>query len=355
MPERPLLRMFLYGAVASIVGIVIVLWMDWFPAQASTDAHKIDTLYDVLMIVSVPVFVLVMTVAIYSVIRFRARPGDMSDGAPIHGNARVEVVWVVVPFIIVSALAIYAWVVLDDIEAKKPNELNIKVIGQQFTWTYEYPGKGGKPVPSKDLYLPIDRPVHFTITSRDVIHSYWINEMRLKHDAVPGIDTEWRATPNKLGRFHVICAELCGAGHSTMRASAHVVPVAEYDKWFAKLSGGAAAPGGAPAGGGAAAVDGKQVFADNGCGGCHQLTDAGTSATVGPSLDNLVADAKKYGKGRSPKDYVRESIVDPNAFVVPGFPRGTMPQTFGKDLSPQEIDALVKYLLENGGGGGKTQ
>jgi cytochrome c oxidase subunit 2 len=352
MPKHPLARMFAYGAVASIIGVVIVLAMDWFPAQGSTDAHKIDTLYDVLMVVSVPIFVLVMTVAIYSVITFRARPGDTGDGAPIHGNARLEVIWVVVPFIIVTALAIYAWVVLDDIEAKKPNEMVVKVFGQQFTWSYEYTGKDGKPVRSDDLYLPVERPVKFQITSRDVIHSFWIDAFRLKQDAVPGIDTVWRATPKEVGSYKVICAELCGAGHSTMRERVHVVPQAEFDDWLAKQGGG---PPPVSGGGGAAGAgaDGEQLFTANGCGGCHKLAAAGSSGTTGPSLDNLLADAKEHGQGAPPEDYIRKSIVEPNAFVVPGFPEGTMPQNFGKDLSPQEIDALVKYLVENGGG--KTQ
>src|ERR671926_222520 len=101
------------GIVASLIGIAVVLNIDWFPKSADSAAHPIDTLYDVLLICSVPVFVLVMTVAIYSVVKFRARPGDMRDGAPIHGNTRLEVVWVTIPFLMVTGLAIYAWITLD--------------------------------------------------------------------------------------------------------------------------------------------------------------------------------------------------------------------------------------------------
>src|SRR3989442_7221623 len=97
MPKSPLARMFIYGAIASVILLAISLSIDWFPKQGSAGANKIDTLYDVLLIVSVPIFVLVMTVAIYSVIRFRARPGDTRDGPPIHGNARLELDWVVLP------------------------------------------------------------------------------------------------------------------------------------------------------------------------------------------------------------------------------------------------------------------
>src|SRR5919197_5468755 len=111
------------GIVASLIGIAITLNIDWFPKSADTASHQIDTLYDVLLICSVPIFVLVMTVAIYSVVKFRVRPGDMSDGAPIHGHTRLEIVWVTIPFLLVTGLAIYAWIALADIEKKKPHEL----------------------------------------------------------------------------------------------------------------------------------------------------------------------------------------------------------------------------------------
>jgi cytochrome c oxidase subunit 2 len=359
MPKHPVARMFLYGAIASAIGIAIVLAIDWFPPAASADAHKIDRLYDVLMIVSVPIFVLVMSVAIYSVVQFRAKPGDMSDGAPIHGNARLEVVWVLIPFIIVSCLAAYAWIVLNDIESKKPGEMPVHVFGQQFAWSYEYQGPNGKPIRSNDLYLPVNKPIRFDISARDVIHSFWIPTFRLKSDAVPGITTRWRATPTKIGDQTIVCAELCGAGHSTMRSTAHVVSQADFDKWLAKASGGPAPVGGGggaqsgtPGSAGSATGDGKAVFTQNGCGGCHQLAAAGSSGTVGPSLDNLVADAKANGKGKTPEQYVRESIMTPDAVVVPGFPKGTMPQNFGKTLTKQQIDALIAFLLKPGGGGG---
>jgi cytochrome c oxidase subunit 2 len=356
--------MFLYGGIASVIGVAVVLLLDWFPTPASEDADKIDTLYDVLMIVSVPIFVLVMTVAIYSVIRFRAKPGDTGDGAPIHGNAKLEVIWVLVPFVIVSVLAAYAWIVLDDIEDPKPNELVVHVVGQQFAWSYEYRGPRGQKIRSNELYLPVDKPVRFDISTRDVIHSFWIPDFRLKSDAVPGLTTRWRATPTRVGRHDVVCAELCGAGHSTMRAAANVVSQAAFDKWLAKAGGGAegageagAAGGGAEppeeeAGGGAAAADGKEIFTSTGCGGCHQLADAGSNGTTGPSLDELAQDAEEFGEGKSLEEYVRESIVAPDAAVVEGFPEGTMPQNYEQDLSPEQLDALVAYLVEQAGGGG---
>ena len=351
MPKSPLARMIVYGLIATAIGLAITLSIDWFPKQGSSDADDIDTLYNWLLIVSVPIFVLVMTVAIYSVIRFRARPGDTGDGPPIHGNARLEVVWVVIPFILVSVLAAYAWITLDDIEAKKKNELVVDVTGQQFAWSYRYKGPGGKLVQSPQLYLPVNRPVKFEIHTKDVIHSFWIPDFRLKQDAVPGITTSWRATPTKLGTHDVVCTELCGVGHSLMRGNVHVVRAGQFTAWLNKQAGvTAAGPGGGPGTEKPAAADGKQLFASNGCGGCHKLAAAGSSGTTGPDLDNVLADAKKYAKGASASEYIRQSIVSPNSFVVPGFPRGTMPETFGKQLSKQQIDALVQFLSESGGG-----
>src|SRR5436190_1851883 len=149
------------GVVASLIGIAIALNIRWFPPAADTASHKIDTLYDVLLICSVPVFVLVMTVAIYSVIKFRARPGDMSDGAPIHGNTRLEIVWVTIPFLMVTALAVYGWVVLNNVEAKKPNERMINVVGQQFTWHFQYAKNGATadPGPCGGRSSPRPRPL----------------------------------------------------------------------------------------------------------------------------------------------------------------------------------------------------
>src|SRR4051794_38834297 len=237
--------MFGIGAVASVIGIAIALAIDWFPTGATTKSHEIDTLYDVLLIVSVPIFVLVMTVAIYSVVKFRARPGDMGDGAPIHGNTRLEVAWVAVPTAIVSILAAYAWIVLNDVEAKQPNEVHVRVIGQQFAWHFQYLDEPGKPT-TNTLYLPKDRPVKFDVVTRDVIHSFWVPSFRLKTDTVPGLTTHIRVTPNKLGTFDVACTELCGLGHSTMRQNAHVVTPAVYNAWIAKQKAGASGGGSTP-------------------------------------------------------------------------------------------------------------
>jgi cytochrome c oxidase subunit 2 len=326
------------GILLSLIGIGIALLIPWFPESAAGSADKIDTVYDVLLICSVPIFVLVMTVAIYSVVRFRAKPGDMRDGAPIHGNTRLEVVWVTIPFLMVTALAIYGWVVLDDLEAKQPNTLVVNVTGQQFTWSFDYPSQKVK---SSELVLPKDRPVEFRIHSKDVIHSFWVPEFRLKSDAVPGLTTRIRLTPNRIGRYQVVCAELCGIGHSTMRQNVRVVATSEFNSWLddqKQAAGGGAAPtGGGGGGGGGAKPDGATVFADNGCASCHTLKPANATGTVGPDLDKI---------DNPTSAFIKQSIVDPNKVVTKGFQPNIMPQDFGDKLSPDELDALVEYLLK---------
>jgi cytochrome c oxidase subunit 2 len=343
--KHPLAKMILLGTIASIIGVILCLWIDWFPSQGSTQAEEIDTLYDILMIVSVPIFVLVMTVAIYCVIAFRAKPGEKGDGAHIHGNTRLEVVWVTIPFIIMTTLAVYSWIVLDDIEAKQPNELIVNVTGEQFAWRFDYPEQKVK---STELVLPVDRPVHFKIHARDVLHSFWVPDFRMKQDAVPGITTNTRVTPTDLGNFPVVCAELCGIGHATMRQQVRVVDEAEWEKWLKdEQDGGDAAEGGGDGleDAGSDLAAGREIFTSSGCDACHTLADADATSQVGPDLNALADVAEKREPGKSSEEYVKEAIVDPPAFAVEGYSGDTMPKTYGDDLTPEEIDTLVEYLL----------
>jgi cytochrome c oxidase subunit 2 len=228
-------QMLAIGVVASLLGIALGLLIDWFPVQASGEAKQIDTLWDVLIIASVPVFVLVQTIVLYSVWKFRMKPGEeLKDGPPIHGNTRLEIVWTAIPAILLVALCSYAYIVLTDIEsAAAGEEMNVRVVGEQFTWTFFYPGEGGEEVSSPELYLPVDTQVKFTVQSKDVIHDFWVPAFREKIDAVPGIDTTYGVNTTRVGAYPVVCAELCGLGHSAMRQTARVVPRGEFDTWLA--------------------------------------------------------------------------------------------------------------------------
>jgi cytochrome c oxidase subunit II len=277
------------------------------------------------------------------------RPGGPTgDGAPIHGNTRLEIVWVTIPFLIVTALAIYAAVVLAQIEKKQPNELQVKAIAQQFTWHFEYTQPSGKKFTTNVLYLPNNKPVYMKIVAKDVLHSFWVPAFRLKMDAVPGQTDYVRFTPNRIGNYEVVCAELCGLGHATMRVRTAVVTPKRYEQWVQAhvnpqaAGGGGAAGGGAAAGGGSTptVAVGRAIFTgEGGCGACHTLSDAGTSGQVGPKLDGIAAQGKAF---------LEQSIDDPNAKITAGFPKDVMPQDFKSRLGPDKVDALVKYLLEAG-------
>src|SRR3954470_817988 len=228
-------QMVAIGLIASVLGIALGLVIDWFPVQASGEAKKIDTLWDVLIIASVPVFVLVQTIVLYSVWKFRMKPGEeLKDGPPIHGNTKLEIWWTAIPAILLVGLCSYAYVILHDIEsAAADSTMNVRVVGEQFTWTFNYPGQGGgKELATHELYLPVGTEVKFTVQSKDVIHDFWVPAFREKIDAVPGIDTTYSVKTTRVGDYAVVCAELCGLGHSTMRQTAHVLPKAEFDSWL---------------------------------------------------------------------------------------------------------------------------
>src|ERR671914_1785088 len=229
-------QMLVIGAIASALRIALGLLIDWFPVQASGEAKPIDTLWDVLVIASVPVFVLTQTIVLYSVWKFRMKPGEeLKDGPPIHGHTRLEVIWTAIPAILLVGLCTYAYIVLTDIEKAEANTMEVRVVGEQFTWNFHY-SQDGNEVSSPQLYLPVNRPVEFTVQSKDVIHDFFVPAFRMKIDAVPGIDTHLRVTPTRPGEYPVVCAELCGLGHSTMRQSAFVVSQEEFDRRLGELA-----------------------------------------------------------------------------------------------------------------------
>jgi cytochrome c oxidase subunit 2 len=340
------------GAVASVIGIVLGLVIDWFPTAASSQAGPIDTLWDVCISISVPIFVLVSVVVLYSAWRFRVRAGEeLLDGPPIHGNTRLEIIWTAIPAILLVGMCSYAYGVLTNIESAKANTTEVRVVGEQFTWTFYYRDPTtGKTFANPQLYVAKGQPVHFTVQSKDVIHDFWVPAFRVKIDAVPGISTQLRVTPTRLGDYPVVCAELCGLGHAVMRQTAHVLTPQAYDAWLKKAAanmrngGGSAAndsgsEGGAAAstsGGEGTAAAGKAIFTSAGCGGCHKLADAGAAGQTGPDLDTAL-------KGKD-EAFIHESIVDPNAEITKGYAPNIMPASFGQTLSKTDLDGLVKYL-----------
>jgi cytochrome c oxidase subunit II len=371
------------GVIVTVIGIPLALIIPWFPAKGSIQAGNIRTLYDVLLIATVPIFVLVETVVLFSVWKFRMRPGqEEMDGPPIHGNTRLEVVWTAVPAILIVSLCTYAYTVLRSDEANKADAMTVNVTARQFAFQFAYPQANGKQIVSPVLYLPVNRPVVFKLRSYDVIHSFFVPSFSEKLDAVPGIVTTLRVTPSVLGTYPVECTELCGAGHSLMRSSAHVVSATTFASWLGSQKAGAPPPVGTPppsvneavpgygaaAGGGSSspsgasspsssagsstsAAAGKAVFngAAAGCGGCHALAAASSTGTVGPNLDQrLKADcalpASQKVRGTTLQQCIQTAITKPYAYLPTGYSAGIMPNDFGTRLTSDQIQALVNFL-----------
>jgi cytochrome c oxidase subunit 2 len=235
MQGIPLLRLIAATLVLTAVISVIMLIPNWNGEQASTAADDIDTLLDVMIVLSSFVFSIVMVMLGYSVAKWRAKPGDESDGEPIHGNTRLEIAWTVIPTVIVLFGAAYSWIVLDDIEAKDPDRMPLTVQAQQFAWSFEYPEQD---VVADELHVPVDRQLEISLRAEDVLHSFWVPEWRIKRDLVPGapgasIDDTIVVTPNVIGTFSVVCTEYCGTGHSTMRVPVVVESEEDFLDWVA--------------------------------------------------------------------------------------------------------------------------
>ena len=230
----PIVKM-LAATVAMAAAIsAVMLSINWDGQEASTAAAKIDDLLNVMIVISSFVFSLVVVALFYALWKFKAKPGDESDGEPIHGNTRLEVAWTVIPTIIVLFGGGYSWKVLDEIEKPAKDPLTVDVFSQQYAWSFGYPGKGD--VWSQGvLHVPVNRQVQFKMHSQDVIHSFWVPEWRIKKDNVPGITTTATVTPDKIGTYQLVCTELCGYGHAAMRAKVVVEPPSKFREWVASL------------------------------------------------------------------------------------------------------------------------
>jgi cytochrome c oxidase subunit II len=367
--------MVVIGVIATAILVPLALIVPWWPSDASKQANNVHTLYDVLLIASVPIFVLVETVVLFSVWKFRMRPGDeLKDGPPIHGNTRLEVAWTAAPALLIVGLCTFAYITLRHNEASKQGEMTVNVTERQFAFEFSYPQAGGNQIVSPVLYLPKGRPVVFKLRSLDVIHSFFVPDFSEKIDAVPGITTTLRVTPTRIGGYPVECTELCGAGHSLMRTAAYVVTPAKFQAWLKSqkpngpppvgvpppgaaqpgvpgaASSAAAAPSSSTSSSAATPAAGKAVFTGSaGCSSCHTLAAAGATGTVGPDLDvrlrtDCASAASKPIRGATLKQCIQTAITKPYAYIPPGYHAGIMPSTFSQTLTPTQIQALVNFL-----------
>ena len=202
MTRQTYLRLIGAMIVVAIVSSVFLLQFQWFGDAASTQRGPIDTLFDVMIVLSCVVFSIVIVMFGYAIWKFRVKPGDEGDGKPIHGNTKLEIAWTVIPTVIVLFGAGYSWIVLDDIEAKSADSMRLDVTAQQFEWSFGYPekmigtGASATEVTTHELHVPVDRQLDVHLTALDVLHSFWVPEWGIKRDAVPARDPEAEGVDN---------------------------------------------------------------------------------------------------------------------------------------------------------------
>lgn len=318
----PIIPLAVIGIVVAAVTAAQALLIDWLPPAQSEQAERTFGLLWFLFWMSAVFFVIVTSILIYSIWKWRAKDDDLEDGPPIHGNTKLEVVWTVVPSIALIVVAVYGYIVLERNEAVAADKLDVDVYAQQFNWTYGYPEAG---IETGTLVVPEGRQVQLNLRARDVIHDFWVPEFGIKGDAVPGITHTLWITPTTKGTYPVICAELCGVGHSVMRSEVKVVSEQEFSAFLTRSSAkvtaataaatAAAKLEGAP--GDAAA--GKTVFEAK-CSGCH--AELGKKAGVGPKLvglnwsDEQIRTQVRNGKGAMPGGLVSGTdLADVVAYV----------------------------------------
>lgn len=334
-----------YVIVAVLVGLVSVgvyvglTSIGLMPVEASAQAVPIDWLFDLEMKLIAFFFALIMVPMLYSLFVFHRRKGETGDGVHMEGNTKLEITWTVVPLIIVIWLGIIGADNLRQVRAVDPQAVEIDVVAMQWSWEFDYPHG----VVSKTLYLPVDKQVLLRMQSRDVIHSFWVPEFRLKQDVVPGRIEEYRVTPDLVGSYKVRCAELCGVSHSIMEAPVVVLSQADYDKWLADETAKAiSAQATADADPNPSAARGAALYEQKGCKSCHSLDG---SKGTGPTWQGLFGSQVKLSDGSvvtADFAYLQESIEKPSAKIVDGFLPRMPPEGFG--LTDKQVADLIKFI-----------
>jgi len=326
-----------YIAVTVLV-ILATLFLRFFilgpiyrlPNAASAQAVPIDIMFSAHFWLISFLFALIMVIMLYSVFVFRRKQGDDEMGPYIHGNTGLEVAWTIIPTMIVIGFGVWGAVVLNELTAPNPQEMTIRVWGQQWAWLFEYPEQEGITTP--ELVLPVNQPVVLEMESRDVLHSFWIPEFRVKQDLLPGRKTYLRITPTEVGDYKVRCAEICGLQHSVMLADVRVVDQSEFVAWVDERTA-------APAYADLTPVERGEIwYTEFGCNACHSLDD---TVQVGPSWQGIYNRQVELEDGSTvtvDDAYIRESIINPNHQIVAGFLPNLMPQDFETRMADKEAE-----------------
>lgn len=308
--------------------------MNWIPEVASNFATKVDGVLLFVTVLSVIFFLLVSFLLIFFAVKYRRRRDD-EETPYITGNETLELIWTVIPSILLMVIFVYAFVVFRDMRNPPADATEINVTAKQWLWQFEY-YNGKKTL--NELYLQQNRPVKLVMRSEDVIHSFFVPAFRVKQDILGGRYTQLWFTPTKVGTFQLFCAEYCGTGHSKMLGKVVVLSPEAYDIWekgagTAEEIGVASLP---------PPERGEQLYKTSGCNACHSID--GTSG-VGPSWKDLVGHKVLLQNGQevtADENYIRESILEPQAKIVNGF-QPVMP-SFKGILSDSDISALIAYM-----------
>ena len=308
--------------------------MTWIPEVASNLAGKVDGVLWLITLMSIVFFVLITVLLVYFSIKYRRRSDD--DETPyITGSEPLEIIWTVIPSILLIVLFVYAFVVYKDMRTPPKDAVDINVSGKQWIWEFDY-YNGQKTL--NELYLKLNVPVRMVMRADDVLHSFFVPQFRVKQDLIPGRYTQLWFTPTKVGTFDLFCAEYCGTGHSKMLAKVIVLSPEAYDIWEngAQTEEGSAVAGLTPA------ELGEKLYKEKGCNACHSLDG---SVVVGPSFKGLIGRTGECTDGSSytaDENYIRQSILEPQSKIVKGF-QPVMP-SFKGILSEDDISALIAYM-----------
>jgi cytochrome c oxidase subunit 2 len=299
-----------------------------FPTAASTGAHQVDMLAYVWLAVSLFFSLLIAGLILYFMTRYRRRRAD-AVGAPTGGPLLLEIVWSGVPLLI--TLAMFAWGARVYFFVYRPpsDSLEYYTVARQWMWKFQHP-EGNREI--NELHVPVGRPVKMIMTSEDVIHSFYVPAFRMKQDVLPGRYTTTWFQADRPGTYHLFCAEYCGTEHSRMIGSVVVMQPSDYEAW---LSG--AQPGQSMV------ASGSQLFESLACSTCHRPPPG--IAPRAPRLEGLFGRQVKLADGRTllaNEDYLRESILNPSAKIVAGWPP-IMP-TFQGQVTEEQVVQLIAYL-----------
>lgn len=297
---------------------------------ASNLAAAVDRAFIFIFSISFIFLIGISALMIYILIHFSRKKGKVP--MQFTGNTKLEIVWTVIPVIIVLVMFYYGTIAFTPMREVPEDAMQIKVIGKMWVWNFDY-GNGKM---SKELVVPYNRNVRLNLFSEDVNHSLFIPAFRVKEDVIPGYNNYLWFRPIVKGEYDIYCTDYCGLAHSGMVSKVIVMDSLEYEKWFADLKATGEIPD----------HPGLIVMRANGCLTCHSLDG---SKIIGPTFKGLYGTKRTVITDQGEKqvdafdDYIKRSVVEPNAEVVKGFNKGLM-QSYATVIKGEDLDKIVDYL-----------